>query len=142
LPVGKRQLQRKLKEHTNGGQRYKCALIKKTLSAKNRREREAYGREHVDKSMEDFWSYIFFSDEAHIDPTSLAVEDVLRERGTRYDTENIQERGEKKGIKFHVAAWITWYRKQRNSNSIMMKKTMYNNTTTCNASKTSSTSYD
>jgi hypothetical protein len=26
-------------------------------------------------------------------------------------TQNIQERGEKKGIKFHVAAWVTWFDK-------------------------------
>jgi hypothetical protein len=78
---------------------------------KNRKEREAYGREHVDKSVGDFWSYIFFTNEAHIDPTSLAVNNILREEGTRYDTKNIQERGEKKGIKFYVAGWITWYDK-------------------------------
>lgn len=111
LPVGKRQLQRKLKEHTNGGQRYKCAFVKKVVLKKNRKERMEYGQEHVDKSVEDFWSYIFFTDEAHIDPTSQAVGDILRERGTRYDAENIQERGEKKGIKFHIAAWVTWFDK-------------------------------
>ncbi len=43
----------------------------------------------MDKSVEDFWSYIYFTDEAHIDPTSQAVGDILRERGKRYDTENI-----------------------------------------------------
>jgi transposase len=38
IPVKKRQLQRKLKEHTNGGQRYKCAFVKKTISDKNKNE--------------------------------------------------------------------------------------------------------
>jgi hypothetical protein len=99
LPVKKRQLQRKLKEHTNGGQRYKCAFVKKVVSDKNRKERAEYGEEHIDKSVEDFWSYIFFTDETHIDPTSQAVGDILRERGKRYNTENIEERKEKKGIK-------------------------------------------
>jgi hypothetical protein len=35
---------------------------------------------------------------------------ILRELGTRYDDKNIVERGEK-GVKFHVAAWITWFDK-------------------------------
>lgn len=39
LPVQKRQLQRKLKEYTNGGGRYKCAFIKKKISQKIRRGR-------------------------------------------------------------------------------------------------------
>ena len=56
------------------------------------------------KTVEDFWSHIFFSDEAHIDPTSMCAPQILREEGTCCDDENIAERGEKKGIGFHVAA--------------------------------------
>jgi hypothetical protein len=111
IPVGKRQLQRKLKEHTKGGRKYKMAFVKKEVSTKNREERVAYGRDHQDKSMEDFWSYIMYTDEAHVDLTSQAVGEILREEGTRYDDENIMERGEKKGVSFHVAAWITWFEK-------------------------------
>jgi hypothetical protein len=111
IPVQRHQLSKKLKEHTQGGQIYKCAFVKKEISIKNCKERVAYGKEHKDKSIEDFWSYIFFSDEAHIDPSSLSYQGVLRERGHRYDDENIQERPEKKGIRFHIAAWITWWDK-------------------------------
>ncbi|KAG9239930.1 hypothetical protein BJ878DRAFT_546808 [Calycina marina] len=35
LPVKKRQLQPKLKEHTKGGAMYKAAFVKKIISAKN-----------------------------------------------------------------------------------------------------------
>lgn len=70
-----------------------------------------YGYKHCYKPVEDFWSYIFFSDEAHIDPTSLGVGHILREQGRRYDDENIQEIPEKVGSKFHVAAWVTWFDK-------------------------------
>ena len=66
IPIQKRQLQRKLKEHTNSGQRYKCVFVKKRISDKNKAERVMYAQEHVDKPIEDFWSYIFFTDEAHI----------------------------------------------------------------------------
>jgi hypothetical protein len=85
--------------------------VKKTISGKNKDERVAYGKEHQDKPMEDFWSYIFFTDEAHIDPSAQQAPGILRELGKRYDDENIVERGEKEGVKFHVAAWITWFDK-------------------------------
>lgn len=111
IPVKKRQLQKKLKEYTNGGQRYKCAFVKKDISKKNRQERATYGYTHYEKTVEDFWSYIFFTDEAHIDPTSLGVGHILREKGKRYDNENIQERGERKGVQFYITAWITWFDK-------------------------------
>lgn len=111
IPCKKRQLQRKLKEHTNGGQIYKCAFVKKIISHKNKDERISYGQEHEYKTMEDFWSYIFFTDEAHIDPSVQQAPGMLRERGKRYEDENIVERGKKQGVKFHVAAWITWFDK-------------------------------
>ena len=104
LPIQKRQLQRKLKEATNGGQRYKQAYIKKKLSAKNKRLRVAYGLEHENKGIDDFWQFHFFIDEAHIDPSSQAQGNILREQGTCYVIENIQERGEKTGVKLHIAA--------------------------------------
>ena len=78
------------------------AFVKKQVSDKNREERVAYKWEYYNKSMEDYWSYMFFTDEAHIDPTSQAVGDILREEGTRYQDENIMERQEKKGITLHV----------------------------------------
>jgi hypothetical protein len=111
LPIKKRALQKGLKKHTNGGQMFKHAFVRKTLSAKNRRERTRYGQEHIGKTVDDFWQYIFFTDEAHIDPSSTAQGYILRERGTRYDTQNIQQRGEKTGVVLHVAAWCNWYKK-------------------------------
>jgi hypothetical protein len=58
-----------LNEYTNGGQIYKYAFIKKIISYKNKDERVTYSEEYKDKPIEDFWSYIFFIDEAHIDPS-------------------------------------------------------------------------
>jgi hypothetical protein len=111
IPVQRRQLRHKLAEHTNGGQIYKCAFVKKTTSEKNRDERVIYGKEHQDKPMEDFWSYIFFTNKAHIDPSAQQAPGILRELGKQYDNKNIVERGEKEGVKFHIAAWITWFDK-------------------------------
>ena len=111
LKVGKRQLQLKLKEHTNGGQRFKQAYIQKVISRKNRGLRTKHGEEHAGKTIHNFWQFVFFTDEAHIDPSSQSQGNILRERGTRYDTENIQERVEKKGVRLHIAAWINWHSK-------------------------------
>lgn len=111
LDVSVRTLQRSLKRDTNRGQRYKQAYIQKQISKKNRALRVSYGQEHLGKSIDNFWQYIFFTDEAHIDPSSNSQGYILREQGTRYDTENIQERGEKKGVRLHIAGWINWYRK-------------------------------
>jgi len=89
LPIKKRQLQARLKQATNGGQRYKQAFVKKEISAKNRKLRVEYGETHQGKRIDDFWQYIFFTDEAHIDPSSCAQGHILREQGHRTDTENI-----------------------------------------------------
>jgi hypothetical protein len=87
------------------------AYVKKKLSSANRGKRTDYGWEHKDKSIDDFWQYIYFTDETHIDPSSQAQGYILREQGTRTETCNIQERGEKTGVKLHVAAWVNWHEK-------------------------------
>ena len=106
LNASKRTLQRRLKKCTNGGQRYKQAYIQKEITKKNRRKQVKYSLEHEDKSVEDHWQYIYFTDEAHIDPSSIGQGNILQERGHRYDVENIQERLEKTGVRLHVAAWV------------------------------------
>jgi hypothetical protein len=95
IPVKKRQLQYKLREHTNSGRVYKAVFVKKEISAKNKEERESYGKEYKDKRVDDFWRFIFFTDEAHIDPTAQQAPGILRERVKRYNDENIVERREK-----------------------------------------------
>jgi hypothetical protein len=52
-----------------------------------------------------------FTDEAHLDPTSQLQGHILREEGTRYDVDNVQIRGQKQGVKLHIAAWVNWYAK-------------------------------
>ena len=111
LPIGKRQLQRKMKEHTKGGGRYKCAFIKKKISAKNKDARVQYGQDHLLQPLFGFWDHIVFTDEAHIDPTSQAQGRITREQGTRDMPENIEERPPLSGVRFHIAAWISWHGK-------------------------------
>jgi hypothetical protein len=111
LPIKKRQLQRKIKEHTKNGGRYKCGFVKKVISDKNREERVAYGLDHVWDSIFGFWDHIVFTDEAHVDPTSMAIPLTTREEGTRNQPENIVERPPLKGVRFHIAAWVSWWGK-------------------------------
>ena len=111
LPIGVRQLRRKLEEHVPGSQRFKCAFVKKVVSGKNRDERKAYGLRHKSKNVDEFWSRVIFTDEAHIDPTSLAGDWILRRKGQRYADENIVERPPKTGVRFHIAAWVSWHAK-------------------------------
>jgi hypothetical protein len=89
------------------------AFVKKKISVKNKEERVKFGIRHEHDTIEDYWSHICFTDEAHVDPTSQAVGDILREEGHRYDDENIQERGERKGIAFYIAGWISWHGKSK-----------------------------
>lgn len=98
-----RQLKRRLKEETNKAQRYKQAYIQKKISPKNLNTRVEYGQQHQDKTIDDFWQYIFFTDKAHIDPSSCCQGSILREQGTRLDPENIQQRPEKTGVQLHIA---------------------------------------
>jgi hypothetical protein len=111
IKVQPRQLRRMLQRYTNQARRYKCAYIQKKISLANRQKRYKYGQDHQGKTIDNFWQYVFFSDEAHIDPSSSIQGRVLREQGTRYNSSNIQERGEKKGVALHIAAWVNWHGK-------------------------------
>ncbi|KAH7400206.1 hypothetical protein BKA64DRAFT_477306 [Cadophora sp. MPI-SDFR-AT-0126] len=99
-----RTTQRSLLKDTNRRRKYKQAYMNKKISGVNRDKRVAYGKEHENKSIAEFWSHIFFTDEAHIDPSAASQGWILREQGTRYDQENTQERGEFSGNKLPFAA--------------------------------------
>lgn len=111
IPLRKRALQQNLTHRTSGSRRYKQAYVSKILSQKTREKRVKFGQKHQGISVEDFWQYVFFTDEAHIDPTSTVQGHILRPQGTRYEPQNIQQRGEKKGVRLHVATWVNWHGK-------------------------------
>jgi hypothetical protein len=46
-----------------------------------------------------------------MDASSQSIGHILREQGHRTDPENIQERREKRGIKFHIAGWCNLWAK-------------------------------
>ena len=108
INLGARQVSRRLKQDTKGGRKFRMTYTNKEVSVVNMKKRVDYGHEHGDKSIEDFWAYILFTDETHFDPASQRQGWVLREEGTRYDPANIQKRPQKKGVEVHAAAWVTW----------------------------------
>ena len=69
LPVQRRQLQYKLRELTKKGGRYKCAFVKKVISAKNYTNRATYGETYLYDPLFSFFDYIVYIDEAYIDLT-------------------------------------------------------------------------
>jgi hypothetical protein len=81
--------------------------------AKNEQERTIYGQTHIEKTIDNFWQYIIFSDEAHYDADSQVQGTILRELGTRYEPENIQQRGKRGTNCLHFAAWINWHTKAK-----------------------------
>ena len=81
LPCTVRTLQRILQKRTKHARRYKAAPVK-LLSSVNKAKRKKYGQEHQDKSIDEFWANIYWTDEAHIDPTETFQQYILREQGT------------------------------------------------------------
>ncbi|KAA8574851.1 hypothetical protein EYC84_004095 [Monilinia fructicola] len=101
LGIKKCSLQKNLKKYIKKGWRYKAAYSEKNISAPNRRKRVDFGEEHENDTIDEFWSYIIHTDEAHMDPASQRVGEILREQGTRYEPENIVEYPALDGNKIH-----------------------------------------
>ena len=111
IPIQQHQLWQHLKQSTYGGQMFKQAFVRKILSQRNCQLWVAYVKEHKGQTVDDFWQYVYFTNEAHIDPSSMVQGFILRELGHHYDTENIQEHGDKTGVKLYIAAWINWHKR-------------------------------
>lgn len=112
IPLSLRQAQRKLKEYSNGGGKYKAAYFKDDLSPQNEADRVKYGTIYRGKSMNDLWWWIIFTDEFHYNPSLNPDPMVLREQGTRYDNENIVARAPKgASLTVRGSEWVNWYDK-------------------------------
>jgi transposase len=108
IDASERTLQRQLLKYSKGAKLYKQAYVNKVLSDSGHSQRWEYGQLYGDKTIPLFWRFVMFTDECHIDVTAQRQGRILRERGTRYDQENIQQRQGKTGNKIHIFAWVTW----------------------------------
>ncbi|KAF2416964.1 hypothetical protein EJ08DRAFT_708747 [Tothia fuscella] len=68
--------------------RYKMRVVH-AIAKGNMVKRVVYGHDHKDHTVENYYQYVVYRDEACIDPTSLWGSDwILRQRGTAYEPEN------------------------------------------------------
>ncbi|KAM3066528.1 hypothetical protein ACMFMG_012026 [Clarireedia jacksonii] len=105
------QLRYNLEKYTNKGQRYKQAYIQKEISKANRIKRVDYSQMYENETIDSFWQFCLFTDEAHFDPASQGTGRILREQGQRYNPENIQEKPALLGNKVHFGGWVNWHAK-------------------------------
>ena len=110
LNAERRTLQRAFHNRRPRVSRFKKARIR-TISQKNMKLRVEYELNHQYHTIDDYWQYVHFIDEAHFDSHQTFEERVLREEGTRYESKNLQTMPEMKGVKLHVAASISWHHK-------------------------------
>ena len=108
LPVVTRTLQRSLLKHTKKARRYRMPYIDKELKDYHYENRVNYGKRHLGKTINGFWRFVRFTDEFHFDPAAMGQGFILREQGTRYNAENIQQRPKLEGNKIHCAGWVTY----------------------------------
>jgi hypothetical protein len=112
LGISVRTLQRRLRQVTRNAQMFKPVIINKKISTRNKGKREEYGQEHQEKTVDNFWRFVFFTDEAHINPNKQSSGRLLREEGTRYNDENIVEVPDQDAAtSFHMAGWCNWEEK-------------------------------
>ena len=83
LNVVPRTLQGVFNNRTSQASRFKKAKVSK-LSKNNKKRRVQYGLEHENHTIENYFQYVHFSDEAYFDPDQTYNERVLREEG-EYD---------------------------------------------------------
>ena len=80
LNVGLRTMQTAFNNREPRASRSKMAKVR-TLNKKNRELRVQYGREHQDHTVDNFFKYVHWSDEAHFDPDQIYGRRTLREEG-------------------------------------------------------------
>ncbi|KMP02256.1 hypothetical protein CIRG_10079 [Coccidioides immitis RMSCC 2394] len=69
--INPRTLQENLQQRTNGARHYKEPPVK--LINKNKAKRVTYGQSNRDKSVQNFWRWVMFTDEAHVDPGQIGL---------------------------------------------------------------------
>lgn len=62
---------------------------KKRYTKQNKTTRKDHCEKYKGKTVEDFWHLLFFIDEMYIDLVLQKTGHIFRERGTRYDLNNI-----------------------------------------------------
>ncbi len=131
LNVHVRTIQRSLLKYTNNA-RMHIKLKIKVISQKNKRERKSeYVDVHEDHTINNYWKYVIFTNEGHIDGSITPGQRVLCEEDTRLQSENLQEMLDTEEVFLHYfeeCNWLidllplTWYNCKKNSSDVKIKK--------------------
>ncbi len=105
-----RTIKKVCKRRFKKASRYRMIKVKK-LNEKNKKLRVEYDHRHVIETMNFFWQYVHFIDEAHFDLDEIFSKRVLREESTRFESENMQIMSDMKEVKLHFAISIFWHHK-------------------------------
>jgi hypothetical protein len=90
--------------------RYKMTKIRR-INVKNELLRQKYDCRHQAETMNSYWQYVHFTNEAYFDSDESYSKRVLREKSTRYETQNMQIMIDMKKMKLHFEASIFWHHK-------------------------------
>ena len=112
LLITTRTLQWNLSTHADGASLFK-KVKSKALKPQTKKARKNYGEEHFHHTIQNFWQYVNFTDEKHVDPGQVMRERILRKPGTAFEQENVQEMPNFQGITLHLATSISWHHKGR-----------------------------
>ena len=58
--------------------------------------------------VKEFWQYVYFTDEAHINASLIGSNRILCEPGTRYKPENLLQTPKLEGYSFYITAYVNW----------------------------------
>ena len=110
LRISTRTLQRHLKRRK--AEFFKKRKIKK-LKDIDKAERVKYETRHKSHTIKNFWRYIHFIDETHINSEECMSQRVLKTEDTATKPENLQELSFKNTVdmSLHIAASIFYYHK-------------------------------
>jgi hypothetical protein len=79
------------------------------ISDTNKALRKEYGARHRHETIDSFWQWIHWTDEAHIDQGMAIRQTIFREQGN--ETGLLVEEGSSGDIILHIAASVSWHHK-------------------------------
>ncbi|OAG34661.1 hypothetical protein AYO21_11173 [Fonsecaea monophora] len=83
IPVPRRRLRKRLLQDTDQGGSYLQAFIRTELKPFYKPNHIEFGQEHQEKTIDNFWQYLVFTDEFHFDtPRRLSLEFYENKLGT------------------------------------------------------------
>jgi hypothetical protein len=111
LGVTTRTLRANLRDRKDAG-RYKKAPVP-PLSEQNRNRRIQYGRDHQEKTITNWWQYVYFTDEVHFNSVDLAYQTQweTRQRGAARSRRLQPTPKVPFNVTLHVAAGVTYNHK-------------------------------